>query len=393
MRRVSLFFSSLFLVFYSGFFPTSSFSEEKKNEDLSLRAPEVITSPGPKYADEKRLWQGIPGIERAPNGRLWVLWYSGGKTEEPGNYVIAVTSADDGKTWSEPRLVIQPADKDVRAFDPCLWHDPLGRLWLFWAQSLGTRDGRFGVWAIQCENSFSENPDWSKPRRLCDGIMMNKPTVLSTGEWLLPAALWNREPKRPELSSIRKANVVCSIDSGKTWLYGGGVDAEGRSIDEPMIVERRDGTLWMLIRMPYGIAESFSHDKGKTWSQGVKSSIPGPDSRFFIRRLRSERLLLVNHHNFLKEDGKPVRKNLTAFLSEDDGRTWIGGLLLDEREGVSYPDAVETNDGRIFLIYDHSRYKEKEILLVVFREEDILKKSCISKDARLKCLVNKAGQN
>jgi beta-xylosidase len=94
-------------------------------------------SPGSKYADSTRLFQGIPGLERAPNGRLWAVWYAGGPdepTEGPGNYVVVVTSKDDGRTWSEPQLVIDPPG-DGRAYDPTLWHDPDGRMWLFWAQS------------------------------------------------------------------------------------------------------------------------------------------------------------------------------------------------------------------------------------------------------------------
>jgi hypothetical protein len=61
-------------------------------------------SPGREYADDTRLFQGIPGLERAPNGRLWAVWYAGGPdepTEGPGNYVVIVTSKDDGKTWSD----------------------------------------------------------------------------------------------------------------------------------------------------------------------------------------------------------------------------------------------------------------------------------------------------
>jgi hypothetical protein len=44
-------------------------------------------SPGREYADDTRLFQGIPGLERAPNGRLWAVWYAGGPdepTEGPG---------------------------------------------------------------------------------------------------------------------------------------------------------------------------------------------------------------------------------------------------------------------------------------------------------------------
>ena len=91
---------------------------------------------------------------------------------------------------------------------------------------------------------------------------MNKPTVISTGEWLPPAAVWDlpdhkEQPFREALASERKANVVCSRDQGQTWQLRGGAIVPERSHDEHMIVEKKDGTLWMLVRNKPGIAESF----------------------------------------------------------------------------------------------------------------------------------------
>ena len=43
-----------------------------------------------------------------------------------------------------------------------------------------------------------------------------------------------------------------------------------------MIVERKDGSLWMLVRTQYGIGQSVSVDKGATWSQGGPSGSGGP---------------------------------------------------------------------------------------------------------------------
>ena len=36
-----------------------------------------------------------------------------------------------------------------------------------------------------------------------------------------------------------------------------------------MIVELRDGRLWMLARTKYGLGESYSSDQGRTWSEPV----------------------------------------------------------------------------------------------------------------------------
>ena len=74
----------------------------------ALQSPSINTQPGPEYADGTRAFQGIPGIQRAANGRLWALWYAGGQGEGGANYVLLVGSGDDGRTWSGPRLVIDP---------------------------------------------------------------------------------------------------------------------------------------------------------------------------------------------------------------------------------------------------------------------------------------------
>jgi len=67
----------------------------------SLQPPPILTVPCPEYDSSTRQWQGIPGIERAPNGRLWAVWYSGGEGEGPDNYVAplpARTTASPGRS-------------------------------------------------------------------------------------------------------------------------------------------------------------------------------------------------------------------------------------------------------------------------------------------------------
>ncbi|MDA0747552.1 MAG: sialidase family protein [bacterium] len=351
-------------------------------DESYLDPPQHLGEPEEIDLRNQRDFQGIPGIERTVSGRLWAAWYGGGKTEDHHNRILLTTSANNGRTWSEIKLVIDPdGDGPVRAFDPCLWHDPNNRLWLFWSQGYEKQaDERSGVWAITTHESDVENPSWTKPKRLCDGIMMNKPTTLSSGEWLLPVARWRSE---------NSAGVCGSPDQGNTWNELGRAnipEETDRNCDEHMLVERQDGSLWMWVRTRYGIGHSISTDRGRTWTPVAPSELQHPASRFFIRRLHSGNLLLVKHGPL---NTRTERSHLTAYLSENDGQTWTGGLLLDERTRVSYPDGVQAPDGTIYLIYDRERTAAREILLACFTEDDIAQ-GVTSSSTALRLLVNKA---
>lgn len=84
-----------------------------------------IAKPLPKHMTALRQFQGIPGIEITPGGRLWGTWYSGGIEEGPDNFVLIVSSIDGGKSWSEPVAVVDPPG-NIRAYDPTLWIGPDG---------------------------------------------------------------------------------------------------------------------------------------------------------------------------------------------------------------------------------------------------------------------------
>ena len=340
---------------------------------------QVNFAPGEEYGPEARKYQGIPGIERAPGGRLWAVWYAGSVHEDRYNYVVGVTSGDDGRTWTDLQFVVDPdGDGPLRASDPCPWLDPNGKLWLFWFQNGGGATP--ALFAMTCDNPDAEHPDWSPPRFLHDGIMMCKPLVLTNGDWLLPTAIWRRD------GSCR---VVASTDEGQTWSLRGTANIpnpDDRNCDEPMMVQRRDGSLWMLVRTDYGLGETVSTDLGRTWSDVAPSKLAHPASRFYLRRLNSGNLVLVKHGPLHERTG---RTHLTAYVSKDDGASWQGGLLLDERATVSYPDGTQAPDGTIRVIYDWNRADEKHILMAVFTEADVLSGKP-SETTRLRVLINHA---
>lgn len=337
--------------------------------------PPAVFGPGPEYGPGKRNYQGIPTIERAPNGRLWAAWYAGKVWEDQYNYVVTATSGDDGKTWSDLKFVLDPdGDGPVRNSDPCLWLDPTGRLWLFWWLDGG---GLSATMSVTCENPGDENPRWTSPKALYPGVMLNKPIVLKNGDWLMPSALWNRDSS---------ARVMISKDKGISFslLGAANIPPGRRNCDEHMLVERKDGSLLMLARTAgHGLGRSVSADGGRTWSE-VADDLPDATSRFHLRRLASGSLLLVKHGPL---DTRIGRSELTAYLSDDDGGTWKGGLLIDERKSVSYPDATQAPDGSIRLIYDWERGRDKNILMATFSEADV-RAGAFSAGSRQRVLIN-----
>lgn len=348
-----------------------------------------------QFYTDKRLWQGIPALSRSKNGRLFATFYSGKIKEEYGNYSVVITSNDDGMNWSEPIATAYNGD-DSRCFDPNIWVDPYGRLWFFWNVMPD-----FKLYAAICDNPDEDILVWREPRIIANGIMINKPTVISPNEWLLPIAVWAKHIRvmSDVVSKDRKrlAFAYKTNDSGKTFFRLGGVDMPQRSFDEHMLLNHNDGTLAMYVRTFYGIGVSYSYDGGLSWTPGEDSGLGGPCSRFFIRKLKSGNVLLVNHVNFCG------RNNLTAMISSDDGKTFHGGLLLDERNDVSYPDGVEDEDGNIYIIYDRERgsYKHnlaenqkcaREILLARFTENDIMEGRLVTEGSYLKRFVNKLGK-
>lgn len=313
----------------------------------------------------KRLWQGIPGIEVSKGGRKFLSLYSGGLVEGAGNFAMVLC---DG----EP-IVVADAGAEGRAYDPCLWIDPLDRLWF--------------IWAIQPENrvefAILDHPDgdltaWSEVRTLGFDVMLNKPIVAQNGDWLFPCAVWKDGLLACGWGADGNktgTHVFVSRDQGQSFSLLSTAKVTDRHYDEHMLIQHPDGSYSMYTRTRYGIAVSRSANC-INWTDGVDAGLGGPNSRFYIGRLQSGALLLVNHRHFTG------RNNLTAMISDDEGKTWSEGLLLDERKQVSYPDVKQAADGKIYIVYDRERGAHyhanvdytnaaREILMAVVTEEDI----------------------
>ena len=88
--------------------------------------------------------------------------------------------------------------------------------------------------------------------------MMNKPTVLSTGEWAFPIAVWH--PDVAQVFSLKRnasaepgAYAYITSNQGKTFRKSSAADVKNRCFDEHMFLEMRNGVLRVFVRINNGI--------------------------------------------------------------------------------------------------------------------------------------------
>ena len=140
--------------------------------------------------------------------------------------------------------------------------------------------------------------------------------------------------------------------------------------NDPQIITCSDGALKMILRSS-GTAwtySSISKNNGRTWIPNAERFTQAPDRRTAFLKISDGRLLMVKNgrldsYRYLLEDG------LYAYLSEDDGETWYGGLCLDAASNVDSPAVACTSDGKIVVAYNKS---DEGVVIIRTTAEEIV---------------------
>ena len=338
---------------------------------------------------KNRNFEQVPTIAASADGKqIFVAWYSGGAAPGPGNYVTLSLSLDSGKSWLNDQLVVYPKNQSYRFFDPMLWRDNQGSISLFYGSAKDNLiwDGFGGVNSLQMAWN-GEKITTSKSLRISDGVMSNKPLYLASKNKILFPIYIDKPLLGGNLDKNYPKNGVfiysSNSDINQLKYYSSiNIEEDLRIHDEPQLVQiSNSGDLLSMLRTTKGIYYTNSSDFGKSWTSIKAFTATGPttSSRFYLGKLSSGNLLLIaNNSN--------TRNKMTAFLSKDGGKTWPHKLLLDARENVSYPDADQTIDGKIHVVFDRDRTGAKDILYCKFTENDLISGNL---DAIFKSRVNK----
>jgi len=338
---------------------------------------------------ESHLYHGWPTVARCRNGRLLLAW-SGGREAHvcPFGRVEYMTSDDNGKTWSWPRVLL---DSGIDDRDAGVVETAKGTILVTTFTSLAyeshltkaekTKPGESGAWPperleawkaahnrLTAEQRKAELGQWMI--RSTDGgvtwsvrypSIVNSPhgpVQLEDGRLLYAGKeLWTGE---------KRVGGCESRDDGATWQWLAAIPPrEGDSAEhyhELHAVETADKRIVVQIRNHNKSNEretlqTESSDGGKTWAVPRSIGVWGLPSH--LLRLRNGHLVMTYGHR-----RAPLGNQ--ARLSTDHGRTWSEPILISS-DGTSgdlgYPSTVELDDGTLLTVwYEKMKNTSKAVL-------------------------------
>lgn len=359
---------------------------------LSAQTAHVLETKTITPAEEP--YAGWSTVARRANGELWVTW-SGGRDGHvcPMGQVRAMTSRDDGATWTYPRVLLDSPTDDrdsgvletakgtllVTTFTSLAYEDHLAKSVMYmpvagkssamrpmppeviarWqaTQKRLTADERqaeLGEWVLR-----STDGGLNFSARIATIVNSpHGPLQLKDGRILyIGKELWTKN---------QRIGAVESKDDGLSWNWlseipGRPGDDVERDYHELHAVESDDGRIVAQIRHQGKVDKNWtlqteSTDGGKTWTipRAITFGIPSQ-----LLKLRDGRLLMTYGHRRLPFGNQ-------ARLSTDHGRTWSEPMIVSGDGTVSdlgYPSTVELADGTLLTVwYENMKGLDRAVL-------------------------------
>lgn len=286
---------------------------------------------------------------------LLAAWFGGTRERAPD--VGIWTSHRVNGAWTNPVEVangVRPDGTRYPCWNPVLFDMGDGSITLFY--KVGPSPSEWWGMAMTTRDS---GKSWSDPRRLPDGVVgpiKNKPVRLSDGT--IVAGSSTESNANP---SVWRVHFERSTDGGKSWtIVHPDRAASGSELDaiQPSILVHADGRLQAVGRTrSQRVFETWSTDRGRTWSPLILTPLPNPNSGIDAVTLRDGRQVIVYNHT---TEG---RTPLDVAFSRD-GKTWDPPIVLESEPGeYSYPAVIQTSDGLIHITYTWKRERIKHVVI------------------------------
>ena len=306
-----------------------------------LAHAETTSSSAVIEADE--IWAPVVLAERhggvilLPDGRL-KRFVSEGTGEPNGFKNYSLTSADGGVTWGDRQFEYEGPPANL----PLLDKDGEYHVFPMVARLEGEKREIavtyfIDIWHVKTSNGGAV---WDEPKRIFEGYVgsINNVTQLSNGRVIVPFAKWiGKRPQAPP-TGANVTTCVYSDDGGNSWTLSPAelvapcyTDFNGSSYGacEPVIIELKDGRVYMLARTETGILYESYSDDGVNWEPLRPSRFLSTDAPAALLRLPDGRILLLWNgcEKPPRHNGDGVyggRDAVHAAISSDECGTWQG---------------------------------------------------------------------
>jgi len=301
-------------------------------------------------------------VAELTDGRLLVVYHKYEAKSRSGHddglcRIWSKTSRDGGRTWVDPRMIVDVAPGDVSVMMPALVKLRNGDLLLICQRihsPYGTRSTMLLFRSTDDGASFVEqSPIWRQRAGFPIQGGASSLVELNSGRLLLPYHANGR--KGVGLT----AWCQLSDDQGKTWRQSkASIELPKRGAMEASVAELKDGILAMSLRTQLGGPYfSRSTDGGETWSPAEATGLEGGESCTCLRRIpgTSDLLLLWNNSKYIPRGHHHYgeRTPLKAAVSQDQGKTWreVGTIADDPKAEYANLDCLFTSQGTAVITY------------------------------------------